>query len=333
MSIRIVPESERTGGVEHIAALQLPPAALPYSQRAARLRQLAQGHTMADYLEWAAELSDAQQATALALPLPDADRAAMQQLAEQGLQHTPTPLHSAYFKRSVHWLELLDTMLAQLQQRPSMQSAELQAAIGSLQAASTAQREQWADALLAALRSDLLHDEAQDQDGGSQPNNAALPEAGVAQLLWSALSIYWRQLASALPVTGVAEGHERHACPVCNHAPAGSLILGGNQAGVRYVQCSLCESQWHVVRVRCTQCDSGGQLEYWCLDNEKAAVKAETCGDCGSYLKAFYQQTEHTIDVVADDLATLALDAEMDAKGIARSGVNPLMLPGLVDEA
>lgn len=329
MSIRIVPESERTGGVEHIAALQLPAQALPYNQRTQRLRRLAQGHTMADYLEWAADLSDAQQAAALALPLPAADRAAMQQLAKHGLQHTPTPLHSAYFKRSAHWLDLLDALLAQLQQRPSMHSAQLQAAIGSLQAASTAQREQWADALLAALRSDLPSEAAADQEGSNQP---ALPDAGPAQLLWSALSIYWRQLASALPVTGVAEGHERHACPVCSHAPTGSLVLGGSQAGVRYVQCSLCESQWHVVRVRCTQCDSGGQLEYWCLDNEKAAVKAETCGDCGSYLKTFYQQTEHEIDVVADDLATLALDAEMDEKGIARSGVNPLMLPALVHE-
>lgn len=323
MSIRIVPESERSPGIEHIAALLLPPAALPYAQRAARLRQLAQDHTMADYLEWAADLSEAQQAAATAWPLPQDDTAALQQLAELSLQHTPTPLHSAYFQRSAHWLTLLDALLTELQQRPSMQSIELQHAISRLQASSAEQRQAWADTLLAVLRGDVLDLAVEAQ------HDQALPEAGVAQLLWAALSVYWRQLASALPVSGVAEGHERHSCPVCSHAPVGSLVLSGAQAGVRYVQCSLCESQWHVVRVRCTQCDSGGKLEYWCLEHEKAAVKAETCGDCGSYLKAFYLQNDNQVDVVADDLATLALDAEMDEKGIARSGVNPLMLPGL----
>lgn len=66
---------------------------------------------------------------------------------------------------------------------------------------------------------------------------------------------------------------------------------------------------------------------YWCLASEAAPVKAESCGGCHSYLKAFYLQADHQLELVADDLASLALDAEMEAQDVARSGFNPLMLP------
>lgn len=116
----------------------------------------------------------------------------------------------------------------------------------------------------------------------------ALPEPGIAQLLWCALSMYWRQLSSQLPASGQAEiGDLNHLCPVCGHVPTGSLIQGGAQAGLRYLQCSLCECQWHVVRATCTNCDSTGALDYWCLESEKAPIKAESCNGCNTYLKAF----------------------------------------------
>ena len=101
------------------------------------------------------------------------------------------------------------------------------------------------------------------------------------------------------------------------------------QAGVRYLQCSLCECQWHVVRSKCSNCDSTHALDYWCLEDEKAPIKAESCNECQTYLKAFYQQADHQLELVADDLASLALDAEMEAKELVRSGINPLMLPPL----
>lgn len=197
-----------------------------------------------------------------------------------------------------------------------MQTAAVQQALARLQQADTAQREAWATALLTALRAEEPAD------------LSALPEAGVGQLLWSALSLYWRQLASQLPASGEATlGAQRHLCPLCGHVPTGSLVHGGAQAGLRYLQCSLCECQWHVVRTKCTNCDSTDALDYWCLEDEKAPIKAESCGDCQTYLKAFYQQADHQLELVADDLASLALDAEMEEKGLARSGINPLMLP------
>lgn len=311
MSIRIVPESERTPGVDHIEPVLLPQADTPYGRRAARLRTLAEGHPMADYLSWAADLADAQQAVAQAVSLPEAEIAT---LADRVRDQDDAPLHSRHWQRSAHWQTQLDSLLEQLAPLSSMQAVPVRQALDLLRDADVAQRDAWADALLAALR-------------GEEPG-AALPEAGVAQLLWGALSVYWRQLASSLPGAGVAEpGEHRHLCPACGHAPVGSLILDGSRAGLRYLQCSLCESQWHVVRTKCTNCDGTGALDYWCLDDVQASVRAESCGDCDSYLKGFYLQADRALDPVADDLATLALDAEMDAKGLARSGVNPLMLP------
>lgn len=314
MSIRIVPQAERSAGVAQAEPLRLPTTTLPYASRAERLRHLAQGHIMADYLLWAADLVEAQQATAQTVALPEGEG---RSLAQALRTQTHTPLHSGRWQRSAQWLVLLDTLLMHLRQQPAMQSAAVLQAITALQQADTAQRNVWADALLAGLRGEE-----------TLPAGSALPDAGVAQLLWSALSLYWRQLATQLPAVGVAEvGAQRHLCPVCDHAPTGSLILGGSESGLRYLQCSLCESQWHVVRSQCTNCEATGKLDYWSLDSEQAAIKAESCGDCHSYLKAFYAQTDRHLDMVADDLASLALDAEMEAQGLGRTGINPLMLP------
>lgn len=313
MSIRIVPESERTGAVAQAEPVLRPSAALPYVRRAARLRQLAQGHAMADYLLWAAQLADAQQHIAEQNPLPDSE---VMHLVQALRQRVHTPLHSAHWRRSGHWLLVLDKLLEQLRESPRMQNPAIAQTATTLLHASAPQRNAWADALLAHFRGD---DVAPDHP---------LPDAGVGLLVWTALSLYWRQLASSLPAVGEAAlGAQRHVCPVCSHVPTGSLILGGARAGLRYVQCSLCESQWHVVRSTCTNCGETAQLDYWSLDSEKTAIKAESCGACQTYLKAFYVQTDPQLEMLADDLASVALDAEMDGQHLMKTSVNPLMLP------
>lgn len=82
-----------------------------------------------------------------------------------------------------------------------------------------------------------------------------------------------------------------------------------------------------VVRIKCTNCELTGKLNYWSLDSENAPVKAESCGDCGSYLKILYQEKDANVDAVADDLASLILDAKMEEEGFARSSINPLLFP------
>ena len=155
--------------------------------------------------------------------------------------------------------------------------------------------------------------------------------SGQALFVWAALSLYFSQLAAHLPATGQARGEARQYCPVCASAPVASSILSGPQAGLRYLHCGLCESRWHMVRLKCSNCEATGALDYWSLEHAKAAVKAESCGECRSYLKVFYPEHERELEVLADDLASLGLDAEVEREGFGRSGVSPFLFPGQDD--
>ena len=47
-----------------------------------------------------------------------------------------------------------------------------------------------------------------------------------------------------------------------------------------------------------------------------------------SALKILYQEKDPKIEAVADDLASLVLDARMEQEGYARSSINPFLFPG-----
>ncbi|MGC6746014.1 formate dehydrogenase accessory protein FdhE [Escherichia coli] len=58
-------------------------------------------------------------------------------------------------------------------------------------------------------------------------------------------------------------------------------------------------------------------------------LKAESCDDCGTYLKnSLSGKRSKKIEAVADDLASLVLDARMEQEGYARSSINPFLFPG-----
>ena len=106
------------------------------------------------------------------------------------------------------------------------------------------------------------------------------------------------------------------------------MIHFGSMQGLRYLHCSLCESEWNVVRAKCTCCNQAKNVDYWSIDNEFSAVKSESCGDCHSYLKIMYQDKDPHVEIVADDLANIFLDIEMEEKGFSRSGLNPFIFSG-----
>ena len=56
-------------------------------------------------------------------------------------------------------------------------------------------------------------------------------------------------------------------------------------------------------------------------------MHAESCHECESYLKIMFQEKDPYVEPVADDLASLFLDMELEEKGLFRSGLNPLMFP------
>src|SRR4029077_7125285 len=111
--------------------------------------------------------------------------------------------------------------------------------------------------------------------------------------------------------------------------------IGGGDSGFRYLHCALCAAQWHMVRIKCTHCQSNKGIHYQSpqrLDavstDAKPAVEAETCDECGHYLKIVHMERDAYVEPVADDLASLTLDLLVSEAGFQRHGVNLMLLFG-----
>ena len=306
MSIRIIPqdqlEKSEKNPAETIPPLLVPQLKRLYSRRAARLRDLAAKNPLGDYLRFAAVIAQAQEIVLYDHPLQMNLHARLVQSAQEG--KPPLDIHT--LPRDTHWHRLLHSLIAEL--KPEM-SGQALAVLENLEKASASELETMASALFAGEYAQVSSDKA--------------------PFIWASLSIYWAQMAALIPGKAQAEmGNQRQYCPVCNSMPVASMVHMGTDEGARYLHCNLCESEWYVVRSKCTNCEQSRDLHYWSLDSEHAAVKAESCGDCGSYLKILYQQKNPAIEPVADDLASLVLDARMEQEGFTRSSLNPFMFPG-----
>lgn len=302
MSIRILPENEiqQAASTFHSPPLLYANPKNLYERRAKRLRQLAENNPFGDYLEFVAHIVDIQAKLLASQPIQDQSA----QLAERiAASYGFKPLDTKHFHRSAEWRTLLFALIEKF--KPYANDT-IQPTLEWLEKASSNE--------LEALADHLLHERYEEVG------------ADKAVFLWAALSLYWTQLAQQLPRNVKTEyGEARHTCPVCNSAPIASVVHFGDTQGLRYLHCALCESEWNMVRAKCSNCEQTGKLDYWSLDSTDAAVKAESCGDCESYLKVMYQEKDPHTEPVADDLATLFLDAEMEQKGFARSAINPFL--------
>ncbi len=297
-------EIERPAG--DIPYIYLPTRSAVYHDRAARLRTLAQGHSMRDFLLFMAALCETQQ-DALnnfpAVPLPDASR--LNQCREHGMP----PLSVQSWPRDPAWQQALTTILARVKQHAPPAS---QATIARIEKMDSAALEKLADAL---LRSDY-----------EQVDLATAP------LVASALQVYWTHMSTSLGVHAFSRNGVGNLCPACASPPVASVVRIGGEQGLRYLCCSLCETQWHMVRAKCSNCESTKDIGYYSIKGGSVkgsfggAVKAESCDECGSYLKIVYMDKDPHVDPVADDLATLALDLMMDENGKSRSGPNLFLM-------
>ncbi|EKK5270655.1 formate dehydrogenase accessory protein FdhE [Cronobacter dublinensis] len=306
MSIRIIPQDQLEKSDKRTAEV-IPPLLFPrlknlYNRRAARLRELAENNPLGDYLRFAALIAHAQEVVLYDHPLEMDLTARIKAAAEQG----KPPLDIHVLPRDSHWQKLLQSLIAEL--KPEMSGPAL-AVIENLEKASAQELEAMASALFSADFSAVSSDKA--------------------PFIWAALSLYWAQMASLIPGKARAEyGEARQFCPVCGSIPVSSMVHIGSSQGLRYLHCNLCETEWHVVRIKCSNCEQTRDLHYWSLESEQAAVKTESCGDCGTYLKILYQEKDPNVEAVADDLASLVLDARMEQEGFARSSINPFLFPG-----
>ncbi|VTM25466.1 formate dehydrogenase accessory protein FdhE [Stutzerimonas stutzeri] len=299
MSIKILSEAEikeqKKNSYETPAVLFANPKNL-YQRRTKRLRELAKDHPLADYLLFVADVVESQLTTLEKNPLPKQDLAHL-----SGTE----PLNAKNFKRDTIWREYLTEILSEVKTKANEQVA---ATIDSLEKASSGELEEMANHLLA--------------------QELNLVGSDKAVFIWAALSLYWLQLAQQIPHHSRLENTENlHYCPVCGCAPVASMIHIGSSQGLRYLHCSLCESEWNLVRAQCTNCNGHDKLELWSLNEELALIRAETCGSCESYLKMLFQEKDPNVEAIADDLASIFLDVEMEEKGFARSGLNPFIFP------
>jgi len=284
-----------------IPFIYIPPRDNVFRDRAGRLRQLAEGHVMKDFLLFMAKLSDAQHAALATFPrIPLPTEAEMKLCREHGMP----PLSVQSWPRDIAWQAALKKIVADVMPAATPDTRKI---LLRLQEMDSIALESFATAILAG--------EFDEMDLGAAPFVAA------------ALQIYWTHMATTLGAQAFGANDISNLCPVCTSPPVSSIIrIGGAENALRYLCCSVCNTQWHMVRVKCTNCESTKGISYYMIESSSGAVKAETCEECGTYLKIMYMDKDPLVDPVADDLATLALDLMMDESGKLRSGPNLFLI-------
>ncbi len=284
-----------------------PARATIFADRARRFATLAEGHALADWLRFLGRLTQAQhQALQYMRDLPLPAAAAR----ERARSHAMPPLPAHSWPRDIAWRLALQAILGAVK---TDASAAVQHSCDALEAAAAEG--------LEALAERVLHAELYGEDAALLPFIAA------------ALQVYWTALAAALGRAGIPALDVPGVCPCCGSLPVASMVrIAPELNNLRYLHCSLCNTEWNLVRVKCAACNATEAIAYQQVEGSglkyAGAMRAETCDDCMSYLKILYEEKAPGGDPVADDLATLALDMLVDAAGYARTGPNLLFVPG-----
>ncbi|MEG0922505.1 MAG: formate dehydrogenase accessory protein FdhE [Comamonas sp.] len=300
------------GEIESLDHTSFPRVVLPttsslFLERASRIRQLAEGNPIADYLLFVASLVQAQHQAVQDLQVSAPDAAAIKQA-----QDFSSPLLPAADHIDPVWHQVLDTMLDQLAGADGL-PAPLQPLIAELKNANADERNAIAKRLLT--------------------KELAARDVGMAPFVMAALQVVFARRASQLRVADVPYTNPATICPVCATEPVASVVrIGGKLAGHRYLHCGCCATEWHMVRVKCSHCESTKGIRYQGLEGGKDVVLAETCDECGSYRKIVNQEKDPMAEPLADDLASLMLDLLMseDTKFQRASG-NPLLFVAVAE--
>jgi FdhE protein len=288
-----------------IPRVRLPDPATVFSSRAQRLRKLSEGHAVGDYLRLMAALAEAQHA-ALETPLTGA---AVSERMLQAQAHGMPLLQAAGWPRDPHWRVVLEELCRAIASAPGFPDAVM-AVCTRVQALPAEQLEEQADLLLTCATHGV--------------------DAPAAPLVMAALQVYWVQMVYSMSVDQVAEHLGRvgvpGVCPVCGTLPVASIVRADKAyQGYRYLHCALCATEWHLVRIKCSQCESTEGIHYHSIEGGPSAIRAETCDGCQTYRKIFYQEQDMDVEPLADDLGSLALDLLMSEAGFHRGSGNPLL--------
>jgi len=299
----IIRDGSLAGQIPAIPAFR-PASPYVFAERAERLAELAAGHPLEGYLRFAASLSAAQQKLLASLPeLAVPDETALAHCLEHGLP----PLSVDGHRRDPLWRDALARLIDLLDRAalPAVGAAVIEGVLAL------------SPEILEAAAAHLLAGAYADVDPAEAPFIAA------------ALQAYWVKMGLQLSAAAMGTPAQIGVCPVCGSHPVASVVrIGGAQQGLRYLVCSLCCSEWHMVRVKCSACASTKGISYLAVEGAGDAIKAECCGQCKTYLKIFYLEKNTGLVPTSDDLASLTLDMLVDEAGYHRLGPNLLFAPG-----
>jgi FdhE protein len=310
---QLSPEEIATQAGSRIPFLALPDRGEAFRGRAARLNALAESHPMGDYLRFIACVAETQQRLldampSVALPSP--------QFVTTCNEHGMPPLNVQTHRRDAFWCDGLRRLLRDL--ADGTEGRQREAAV---------RLEQRRDDFYEAQASKLLAGITLGLDIATAP------------LVGAGLQVYFTHLCTTLGETSFVPTDAATLCPCCASRPTASIVrIGGDRSGYRFLHCSLCSAQWHMVRIKCANCESTRSIGYLNLEREgtaasKPAVVAEVCDECGSYLKLCSMERDPHVDPVADDLATLALDLLVTDAGKTPCGVNFMLVHGEAGDA
>ena len=286
----------------------LPQVSTLFAERAARLRQLADGNPIADYLQFAAKIVDAQHAAAGSVELQPMDRSNIERSQQFSMPLLPAADHI-----DPAWQQVLNAMLDTLSGSEGLPEP-LQPLLQSLRDLSQDERDTIAKRLLQ--------------------KEVAARHIGMAPFIMAALQVTYAKRAAALDVEDVPYTDPATICPVCASEPVSSVLrIGGKANGHRYLHCGTCCTEWQLVRVKCSHCESTKGIHYQSVEGSKEVVTAETCDECGTYRKVVNQEKDPMAEPLADDLATLTLDLLMSENTqFKRASANPLLFVAVAEE-
>ena len=258
------------------------------------------------FADRAARLVRAQQQAAGTVQTAAPNPALIAQAQEHSMPLLPATQHI-----DSAWHGVLDQLLAALDSAPELPEA-LRPTLAQLRALPGAERDTLARRVLLGLL-------------GESSDLAAAP------IVMAALQVVFADRASRLQEADIPYTDPATICPVCGTPPVASVLrIGGREAGLRYLHCGCCGTEWHMVRVKCSHCESTKGVHYQGMQSEGSdqkdeVVLAETCDQCHTYRKIANQEKDPLAEPLADDLATLLLDLLMGETPFARASMNPLL--------
>ena len=223
-----------------------------FQARAGRFRTLSEGHPLASYLRFLAALSDAQHQLQNGLAAPDLPPGDVRTRAKEfGMP----PLDRGAFSADPAFETTLERLFSLARE------IDMPDAAGAALARATNAGAATRYAMLRAVLAD------------------AIPVEGLADHLFiaAALQVHFARQASRLEaktLVPVGEG----ACPACGGPPVASMLVGWTGAlNTRFCACSLCNTLWNALRIKCMLCGSLTGINYQQVAGGDKQVQAETC--------------------------------------------------------